>query len=96
MYLHWYRYTFLYKNFLNSGLFYTICPEYCNERDAWARNLKFGYFTQHFVDQLDMTVCPVEIMQKEFPGKREMVVTGKKLASQVKNGRPRLKMVVPG
>merc|ERR1712107_854464 len=32
------------------------------------RNLKFGYFTQHFVDQLDMTVCPVEIMQKEFPG----------------------------
>ena len=32
------------------------------------RNLKFGYFTQHFVDQLDMSICPVEIMQKEFPG----------------------------
>merc|ERR1712142_282069 len=34
------------------------------------RNLKFGYFTQHFVDQLDLTVCPVELMQKEFPGKK--------------------------
>jgi len=34
------------------------------------RNLKFGYFTQHFVDQLDMTICPVEVMQKEFPGKK--------------------------
>jgi ATP-binding cassette subfamily F protein 3 len=33
------------------------------------RNLKFGYFTQHFVDQLDMDVCGVEIMQKEFPGR---------------------------
>merc|ERR1712083_472800 len=32
------------------------------------RNLKFGYFTQHFVDQIDHTVCPVEVMQKEFPG----------------------------
>jgi len=32
------------------------------------RNLKFGYFTQHFVDQLDMTVCAVELMMKEFPG----------------------------
>jgi len=34
------------------------------------RNLKFGYFTQHFVDQLDMSICPVEVMQKEFPGKK--------------------------
>jgi len=34
------------------------------------RNLKFGYFTQHFVDQLDLSVCPVEVMQKEFPGKK--------------------------
>lgn len=34
------------------------------------RNLKFGYFTQHFVDQLDMTICPVEVMQREFPGKK--------------------------
>ncbi len=32
------------------------------------RNLKFGYFTQHFVDQLDMSVSPIEIMAKEFPG----------------------------
>jgi hypothetical protein len=42
-----------------------------------------------------MTVCPVEIMQKEFPGEREMVVKGiKKRASQVKNGRSRPKKMV--
>merc|ERR1719328_855214 len=34
------------------------------------RNLKFGYFTQHFVDQIDHTVCPVEVMQQHFPGKK--------------------------
>jgi len=34
------------------------------------RNLKFGYFTQHFVDQLDLSVCPVEIMMQHFPGKK--------------------------
>merc|ERR1719495_482488 len=34
------------------------------------RNLKFGYFSQHHVDQLDLTICPVELMQKEFPGKK--------------------------
>jgi len=34
------------------------------------RNLKFGYFTQHFVDQIDHRICPVEVMQKEFPGKK--------------------------
>merc|ERR1711976_923640 len=33
-------------------------------------NLKFGYFSQHHVDQLDMTVCSVELMQKHFPGKK--------------------------
>ncbi|XP_011300304.1 ATP-binding cassette sub-family F member 3 isoform X1 [Fopius arisanus] len=33
------------------------------------RNLKFGYFSQHHVDQLDMTVCPVELLQNHFPGK---------------------------
>ncbi|TRY79831.1 hypothetical protein TCAL_05806 [Tigriopus californicus] len=32
------------------------------------RNLKFGYFSQHHVDQLDMSICSVELMQKEFPG----------------------------
>jgi ATP-binding cassette subfamily F protein 3 len=32
------------------------------------RNLKFGYFSQHHVDQLDMSVCSVELMMKEFPG----------------------------
>jgi len=34
------------------------------------RNLKFGYFSQHHVDQLDMTVCSVELMQREFPGRK--------------------------
>jgi len=32
------------------------------------RNLKFGYFSQHHVDQLDMSVCSVELMAKHFPG----------------------------
>jgi len=32
------------------------------------RNLKFGYFSQHHVDQLDMSVCPVELMAQHFPG----------------------------
>jgi len=34
------------------------------------RNLKFGYFTQHFVDQLDLSICGVELMMREFPGKK--------------------------
>lgn len=33
------------------------------------RNLKFGYFSQHFVDQLDMNLTCVEALQREFPGK---------------------------
>lgn len=33
------------------------------------RGLKFGYFSQHFVDQLDLNVSCVEILQKDFPGK---------------------------
>lgn len=33
------------------------------------RNLKFGYFSQHFVDQLDMSLSCVEVLQREFPGK---------------------------
>ena len=33
------------------------------------RNLKFGYFSQHHVDQLDLRVCPVELLQNHFPGK---------------------------
>lgn len=32
------------------------------------RNLKFGYFSQHHVDQLDLGVCPVELLQNHFPG----------------------------
>ena len=32
------------------------------------RSLKFGYFSQHHVDQLDLRVCPVELLQKNFPG----------------------------
>ncbi|KAF7992894.1 hypothetical protein HCN44_005238 [Aphidius gifuensis] len=33
------------------------------------RSLKFGYFSQHHVDQLDMNVCPVTLLQNHFPGK---------------------------
>ncbi|KAG8239361.1 hypothetical protein J437_LFUL019112 [Ladona fulva] len=33
------------------------------------RNLKFGYFSQHHVDQLDMSVSSVELIQSSFPGK---------------------------
>ena len=29
---------------------------------------------QHFVDQLDMSICPVEVMMKEFPGKKVVQV----------------------
>lgn len=32
------------------------------------RNLKFGYFSQHHVDQLDMTQNCVELLQTSFPG----------------------------
>lgn len=33
------------------------------------RNLKFGYFSQHHVDQLEMNVNSVELLQTAFPGK---------------------------
>ncbi|KAJ8920090.1 hypothetical protein NQ315_011745 [Exocentrus adspersus] len=33
------------------------------------RNLKFGYFSQHHVDQLDMNVNSVELLQQTYPGK---------------------------
>lgn len=33
------------------------------------RNLKFGYFSQHHVDQLDMNVNSVELLQASYPGK---------------------------
>ncbi|KAL3270009.1 hypothetical protein HHI36_009066 [Cryptolaemus montrouzieri] len=33
------------------------------------RNLKFGYFSQHHVDQLDMNINSVELLQQAFPGK---------------------------
>jgi ATP-binding cassette, subfamily F, member 3 len=32
------------------------------------RNLKFGYFSQHHVDQLQMVGSSVELLAKEFPG----------------------------
>ncbi|CAB4057489.1 ABCF3 [Lepeophtheirus salmonis] len=34
------------------------------------RNLKFGYFSQHHVDQLNMNLCPLQIMEKKFRGKK--------------------------
>uniref|UniRef100_A0A1B6LNT8 ATP-binding cassette sub-family F member 3 n=1 Tax=Graphocephala atropunctata TaxID=36148 RepID=A0A1B6LNT8_9HEMI len=33
------------------------------------RNLKFGYFSQHHVDQLEMNVSSVELLQTSFSGK---------------------------
>ncbi|XP_019881799.1 ATP-binding cassette sub-family F member 3 [Aethina tumida] len=33
------------------------------------RNLKFGYFSQHHVDQLDMNVNSVELLQQAYKGK---------------------------
>lgn len=32
------------------------------------RNLKFGYFSQHHVDQLEMNLCSVELLQSSCPG----------------------------
>jgi ATP-binding cassette subfamily F protein 3 len=32
------------------------------------RNLKFGYFSQHHVDQLDMNASSVELLQSSYPG----------------------------
>ncbi|XP_050691355.1 ATP-binding cassette sub-family F member 3-like [Eriocheir sinensis] len=33
------------------------------------RSLRIGYFTQHHVDQLDMRVCPVELLQSKYSGR---------------------------
>ncbi|XP_053625958.1 ATP-binding cassette sub-family F member 3 [Plodia interpunctella] len=33
------------------------------------RGLKFGYFSQHHVDQLEMDVNSIELLQKAYPGK---------------------------
>ncbi|MPC09442.1 ATP-binding cassette sub-family F member 3 [Portunus trituberculatus] len=33
------------------------------------RSLRIGYFTQHHVDQLDMRVCPVELLQNKYQGR---------------------------
>lgn len=33
------------------------------------RGLRLGYFSQHHVDQLDMTVNSVELLQNAYPGK---------------------------
>lgn len=32
------------------------------------RNLKFGYFSQHHVDQLEMNLSSVELLQTSVPG----------------------------
>jgi len=32
------------------------------------RNLKFGYFSQHHVDQLEMNLSSVELLQSSFSG----------------------------
>lgn len=33
-----------------------------------SRHLRIGYFSQHHVDQLDLSLCPVELLQTKFPG----------------------------
>ena len=35
------------------------------------KNLKIAYFTQHHVDQLELNVCPMELIAKRYPGKKE-------------------------
>jgi ATPase subunit of ABC transporter with duplicated ATPase domains len=35
------------------------------------RNLKFGYFSQHHIDQLNMNMSSVELLQCSFKGKKE-------------------------
>lgn len=35
------------------------------------RNLKFGYFSQHHVDQLNMHQNSVELLQESYPGNRK-------------------------
>lgn len=34
------------------------------------KHLRVSHFTQHFVDQLDLEVCPVELLQRHLPGQR--------------------------
>jgi len=34
------------------------------------KHLRVSHFTQHFVDQLDLEVCPVELVQRHLPGLR--------------------------
>lgn len=46
------------------------------------RNLKFGYFSQHHVDQLDLKVCPVELLQNRFPGTFLFLIIVPKSASR--------------
>lgn len=38
------------------------------------RNLKFGYFSQHHVDQLNMNLNSVELLQQSYPGIKNFVV----------------------
>ncbi|KAK2179244.1 hypothetical protein NP493_503g01030 [Ridgeia piscesae] len=33
------------------------------------RNIRIGYFSQHHVDQLDMSLCSIEVLAAKFPGK---------------------------
>lgn len=43
------------------------------------RNLKFGYFSQHHVDQLEMNLSSVELLQSSFPGLLTLVKNQKLL-----------------
>lgn len=35
-------------------------------------NLRIAYFTQHHVDQLDLSVCALDYMMEKFPGTKEL------------------------
>jgi hypothetical protein len=52
------------------------------------RNLKFGYFSQHHVDQLDMNASSVELLQSSYPGTvcpEVYIIDGKNLPSVSEN-----------
>ena len=38
------------------------------------RHLRIGYFSQHHVDQLDLSMCPVELLQSKFPGMNSFLI----------------------
>ena len=50
------------------------------------RNLRIGYFSQHHVDQLDMSMNSVEVLASKMPGKGSLIIYGLR-----EGGRPKMK-----